>query len=162
MAFTLCLGTTIWWAGGLDITKRVTWRFAFEVNKADVAGVEKITRYTFDEMDEAVPKQPNPPNINQNFMDDRVIITIKRSYSTVDGTFTPDDFPGLDVQEIRILNPVFNPTSLEKISADGDYHQTLCLVFTANSKEHVLWALAMLSEMDIVLSTQPSYIYTPF
>ena len=157
----LCLNTTITWTGGLDVTVRVTWRFAFEVSKADVAGVEKVNRYTFDEKDNALEKSQQPPDINRNFSDNEVLITLKRSYSTVGGQFTLDDFLGLDVESVRNLNQYSNPTVLEQISSDGEYNQTILLTFTIKNKQYIIEAISELLKMDIIFDAQPSYIYGP-
>jgi len=152
----LCLGTTIYWTEGADMTKRVTWRFAFEVDKADVAGVETVRRYTFDERD-PVYDTTTPIDINRNFADDSVVVRIKSAYSNVvyklsDVAFTPDDFLCIDVIAVDFLNHSW-PGNVKNYS-------TLALTLSIKNKQHVIWVISELQKMDIVLRAQPNYIYT--
>lgn len=147
----LCLGTTIYWESGYDMSVRATRSYAFEVNKTDIEGVEKITRYTFDERDPVHPDLPLP-DINDNFDDDTVLLRTKSQYSAIfDGSkktdFTPDDFPELDVNDVRLLM---------RFESGG---QILSLTLRTRSKELVVWAVSVLKEMDIVLYAQPNYKY---
>ena len=161
----LCLGTTLLWTGGLDVTTRVTWRFAFEVDKTDVEGVEKITRYAFDEKEDGQKSQQvSPPSYN-NYADNRVIISLKRSYSTVftpEGDLSPEDFPGLGVILVKDIAPGVSQSNRERIAkGESEWQKTLSLVFETENKEHVLWAMSVLLEMDIVFHVQTSIIYQP-
>lgn len=148
----LCLGTTIYWTEGADMTKRVTWRFAFEVDKADVAGVETVRRYTFDERDKVW--SGSPIDINSNFTDDTVLVYIKSSYSHAayqlsDEYFTPDAFPDLDVENVKIV----------AVSWPGNIRKNLMMSLTleTKNKQHVIWAISRLKKMDIILYAIPNY-----
>jgi len=147
----LCLNTTIYWTEGEDMTVRVTWRFAFEVNKADVAGVGTVNRYTFDERDDVkYPPQVRIPDINQSFTDNDVVVIIKSAYSTGytghEMPYSFNDFPGLDVDNIQIINPGI-------FSSDNQW-SVLDITLKTHSKEHVIWVLSVLAEMNIVLGAE--------
>jgi len=148
----LCLNTTIYWTEGADMTVRVTWRFAFEVNKVDVARVGTVNRYTYDERDNENIKPPTP-NINQDFANNTVLVTVKSAYSTgYSGNEMPyslNDFPGLDVESIRIITP--------GIISENNIWSLLVLTLTTNSKEHVLWAVSTIDELNFVSYACPSY-----
>lgn len=166
----LYLNTTIYWTEGADMTQRVTWRCAFEVSKADVAGVKTIYRYTYDERDPELYAKPmvaghvepmsvgsvKPMATGSYMVDDCVIITLKSAYSTVrygvfdDAPLTPEDFPGLDVVKINLLRSCW-PGEEQK------YHTVVSLKFKTKSTAYVYWALSELKKMNIILYAEPDY-----
>jgi hypothetical protein len=167
----LCVGTTVVWVGDpiKPMTIRGSRRFAFEVSKAAVVGVDGVERFTFDWKDaaflESMPPNLPEPTIDDNFKDDMVSVIIKRAHSTINGVYTPDDFTGVDVESVydrTFLDEamlIANDKSFEDVFSNEVFSQILSLKLTTKCKESVLSAIAVLKMLDIVFWADPCFNY---
>ena len=114
------------------------------------------------------------PTIDDNFEDDKIIVTIKEEYSAVNKVFNLEDFvienliisDNIDNEitdsECVILESLEDLTYVDdpsKIVDNSKFSQIFSLNIKNKSKENVLKATNYLSKLDFVQSVEPSYIY---
>jgi hypothetical protein len=114
------------------------------------------------------------PTIDDNFEDDKIIVTIKEEYSEVNKVFNLEDFiienliisDNIDKEitdsECVILESLEDLTYVDdpsKIVDNSKFSQIFSLNIKNKSKENVLKAINYLSKLDFVQSVEPSYIY---
>ncbi|MBQ5994838.1 MAG: hypothetical protein IJL63_03150 [Clostridia bacterium] len=96
----------------------------------------------------------NTFTIDQDFEGDKVVVEIKK-YASVHGKkFTPEDFPGVDIESVDTLE-------IGKDKPQGEFHLFCVITLNHKGKQEVLDAIAILEQMDFVRSALPHYYYPP-
>ena len=115
------------------------------------------------------------PTMDDNFDDDKIIVTIKEKYSAVNKVFNLEDFVSEKLiinanqfeeinlnSEYVILESLEDLTHIDNSNAIKDidkFSQIFSLKIKNKSKENVLKAIKYLSALDFVQCAEPSYIY---
>lgn len=111
-----------------------------------------------------VPEEPGDTKIQSvvhedtDYVPGEVIIVIKKEYSELNKEYTPEDFPGVEIQEIEYLTPLRESAEGTLINL-SKFRQILLLRLTDESKQGVRDAIAVLNENEIVRSAEPNYIW---
>ena len=92
---------------------------------------------------------PCSVTIDDDFDEGKVWITLTRAQSAARQEYTEEDFPGLDIEEIRV-GPYF-PESNDQIF--------ISLVLTQKDKASVIEAIRILEQNPIVYCASPNLIY---
>lgn len=104
------------------------------------------------------PKVPFVLDTRYDFKDDKVIVTIKKTYSGLDKTYSQEDFPGVDIAEIEYLTSLKDPNKDYPMLNLANYRQILELTLSNPGKENVLAAIAELEKNPIVRNVVVSYV----
>ena len=100
------------------------------------------------------------PDINDNFVDDSIIVTMKNQYSTINGTWTTDDFLPVETVAVTDLRPI-PEDQVQEYQAKPEFRTILCLTLANPGKENVLQAIAILNEREDILAAEPNYTMDP-
>lgn len=111
---------------------------------------------------ETITNAKHVPTITDDFKDDRVIVTLKQSYSKINGEVHIEDF-GVSTEKVKAakitdLFRIENEENAKKVK-DGDLFQILSVELQTKGKESVLEAIAELGKSDMVLAAEPDYNY---
>lgn len=90
-------------------------------------------------------------SLDANFSEDSVLLTLTKEESVLNKTYSPSDFPEIDIEEISVLIPY---------REDWDNKVSLCITLANSTKKKVIEAIAMLYQDSRVRSASPNYIYT--
>ena len=99
-----------------------------------------------------ITEEKAPPceaTLDDEFEEGEVIVRIMKEQSAVRQEYTAEDFPGLDIEEIRV-GPYF-PESNDNIF--------ISLVLTQKDKASVLEAVRILEQSPIVYSATPNLVF---
>jgi len=114
--------------------------------------------------------------IDEDFKDDRVIVTLKHTYSDINASLTTDDFKVLDVKGANSSSVgTFKQSDISKIEKfiqiddlenndlvnKENFHQILSIRIMNPGKENVLAAISAFEELENVLAAEPDYILNP-
>ncbi len=100
------------------------------------------------------------PDINDDFADDSIIVTMKNQYSAINGTWTTDDFLPVEVVAVTDLRPI-PQDRVQEYQAKPEFRTILCLTLANPGKENVLQAIATLNEREDILAAEPNYMVEP-
>ncbi len=98
-----------------------------------------------------ITEEKAPPceaTIDNNFEEGEVIVTLMREQSAARQEYTAADFPGVDIEEIRVVAEYF---------PKGNNHILLRLMLTQKDKSSVIEAIKTLEQNPIVLCANPSF-----
>lgn len=100
---------------------------------------------------------------NCEFSNNRIIVVLKREYSTIDNKYSKDDFPDINLSSVELLTK-----GVETVIKQGDesnemfdessYQAILCLTLNASSKEDVLRTINVLNKMEEIESAEPDLV----
>lgn len=93
-----------------------------------------------------------------DYADDKVFVTIKKTYSGLDKTYSQEDFPGVEIAEIRYLTSLKDPDGEYPMLNRAQYRQILALTLKNPGKQNVLDAIAVLEENPIVRHASVDYL----
>lgn len=118
-------------------------------------------------------KRYSNATMDDDFADDRILVTIQNDYSLAFHTYTPEDFPEIKCIEVEDLSTASG--ELAKLIVDGDplpsryppgwrewdiqnYNQILRITLKNPGKKNVLKAIEKLEKRDDILSAGPDYL----
>ena len=90
-----------------------------------------------------------PESTDEDFEDNKVLVTFKKEYSDPEIEVTPEVFPELNIKEID--NYIIG-------KQDENFTRDITIVLAAHSKEGVISACKMIAKREDVLMVSPSYI----
>ena len=97
------------------------------------------------------------PKLDDDFADNKIIVTLKKEYSSVNNSFKIDDFEisdGTNIESIKDLTYMTNPSKI--VNREG-FVQILSIELKENCKGNVLKAIEELEKLDMVLAAEPDY-----
>ena len=77
-------------------------------------------------------------DINDDFIDNNVCVVIFHEYSALDKEYSPEDFPGVDIESIEYITSLKDPDKEYKYLNVEGYHQILQLNLNNPGKENVI------------------------
>lgn len=84
--------------------------------------------------------------VDDEFEDDGVLLTLTHAMSSLDPVFTPQDFEGLGVLDVR------------RITSDGSKYHIYYLTLDKHDKQNVLYVVNELNKIDGVLAAEPNLV----
>ena len=97
--------------------------------------------------------------LEDNFADDCVLVVIDAEHSEINKEFRLEDFPGVDITEIRDLSYITgDPYSNPYLNTVG-FKQILKLTLKNSGKEEVLEQIKNLERLDFIYSAEPDYYF---
>ena len=119
-------------------------------------------------------KSNHVATIDEDFKDDRVVVTLKHDYSEINASLTAADFKVKEVKPSKGLNiGSFKQSDIAKVENSvhiedpennpllnkEKFHQILTIKLGNPGKENVLAAILALEKLDNVLAAEPDYNY---
>jgi len=99
-----------------------------------------------------------PGDVNDNFVPGQLLVLLDKAISAPLKVHSPDFFVGVEVVEIRDLNPWADPND-----HSPDFHQSLLLILSDkyNTKEATLEAMHILEPILGIVAVEPNLILDP-
>lgn len=97
------------------------------------------------------------PSMDDNFLLDSVIITMKNQYSAINKEWDPEQFLPVEVSEITDLRPIPSEREAEYRNKP-EFRTILKLTLSTPGKESVLQAVQTLQSREDVLAAEPDYV----
>ena len=97
--------------------------------------------------------------LEDNFADNCVLVVIDEEHSEINKEFRLEDFPGVDITEIRDLSYITgDPYSNPYLNTVG-FKQILKLTLKNSGKEEVLKQIKNLENLDFIYAAEPDYYF---
>ncbi len=126
-----------------------------------------------EEIKEITSQEQHIPTINDDFEDNKVIVTLKSEYSKINNKIDKQKFStsllniktknadqtekcGITIKSIEDLTYFSNLSILKK---NFTFNQILSIELQEHNKQNVLDAIKELEKLDFVLAAEPSYNY---
>ena len=95
--------------------------------------------------------------IDDDFADDRVLVTYKKSASIINKIHTADEFPGIEIESIKDLTYIEGSVDSKETLNKEEFHQILMITLKNKGKEEVLNAISLLENRDDIQYVGPDY-----
>lgn len=114
------------------------------------------------------------PTVDDDFVDNEIIVTLRRKYSKINGKIDPyifstdnikiasnceRTFANSDEIVIESINDLTSMSNASKIDKDIGFNQILSIMLAEHNKQKVIEAINAFEKLDFVLAAEPNYNY---